>query len=160
MYRQPLCAKETTTWSQPHSENERQQSVNRSGCCIVYNQRAVLQRLPIIEVSAAFSGNIVNGDVTAPENDRQQSVNRASTERPQSINRVSTERQQSWVLHLVQSKGFATAFTHNRGFGSLYAQKRQQHGHSPILIMSVNRASTNLGFASCIIQGLCYGICP
>jgi len=49
---------------------------------------------------------IVNVDVAAPENECQQSVNRASTQRQQSVNRVSTI----------------------------------------------------LGVASCVIQGLCYGI--
>jgi len=111
-YRQPLCSKEQATWSQPHCENERQQSVNDFRCCILYNPRAVLWHLCIIEVLAAFIGNIVNVDVAAPENEHQQSVNRASTERQQSVNRASTERQhsvkrasterqQSWVLHLV-----------------------------------------------------------
>jgi len=96
-----MC-KATATWSQLHSENERQQSVNGFGCCILYNPRAVLRHLPIIEVLAAFIlGNIMNVDVNAPENERQQSVNRESTERQQSVRRASTERQQSWVVHLV-----------------------------------------------------------
>jgi len=55
----------------------------------------MLLLLPIIEVSAASIDNIVNVDVAAPEHERQQSVNRASTERQQSVNRASTECQQS-----------------------------------------------------------------
>jgi len=41
------------------SHNERQQSVNDLLYCIVYNPRAVLRHLPIIEVLAAFIGNLV-----------------------------------------------------------------------------------------------------
>jgi len=95
MYRQPLCGQATATWSQPHSENKRQQSVNGSGCCILYDPRAVLQHLPIIDVLAACIRNIVNVDVAAPDNDRQQSINRMSTEHQQSVNRASTEHQRS-----------------------------------------------------------------
>jgi len=83
------------TWSQPQSENERQQSVNDFVCCILYHPRALLWHLSTITVLAAFMGKIVNVDVASPDNERQQSVNRASTERQQSVNRASTERQQS-----------------------------------------------------------------
>ena len=101
MYRQPLCTEEKVTWSQPHSQNERQQSINDFGCCILYNPRAMLRLLPIFEVLAAFIGNIVNVDVASPENESQQSLNRVSTERQQSFKRASTERQRFWVLHVV-----------------------------------------------------------
>ena len=47
---------------------------------------------------------------------------------------------------------------HNQRIGSLYGQKTERHGHSPILKMSINRASTIVGVASCIIQGMCYGV--
>jgi len=67
----------------------------------LYDPRAMLLVLPIIEVLAAFIGNTVYVDVASPDNEHQRSVNTASTERQQSINRASTERQQSWVLHLV-----------------------------------------------------------
>jgi len=56
---------------------------------------AVLQHLSIIEVLAAFTGNIVCVNTATPPNERQQSVNRASRERQQSINTTSTECQQS-----------------------------------------------------------------
>jgi len=111
MYWQPLWANEIATWSQPQSENERQQSVNDFVCCILYNSMAVLQHLTIIEVLAAFTGNIVFVDTATRQNERQHSVNRASTERQQSINRVSTQHHHSvnrvstecqrfWALHL------------------------------------------------------------
>jgi len=58
---------------------ERQQSVNEFGCGILYNPRALLRHLPIIEVLAVCIGNIRNVDVATPENERQQRVNRAST---------------------------------------------------------------------------------
>jgi hypothetical protein len=55
----------------------------------------VLRHLPIIEVFAAFIGNIVCVNSATPQTERQQSFNRVSTERQQSVNRASTERQQS-----------------------------------------------------------------
>jgi len=73
----------------------------------------MLRLLPIIEVLVTFIGNTVHVDVASPENERQQSINTASTEHQQSINRALTECQQSWVLYLVKSKGCAMAFTHN-----------------------------------------------
>jgi len=95
--------------------------------------------------------------VNRASTEHQQSVNRASTEHEQSINRASTERQQSWVLHHVKSKDYAPAYTDNKHISSFYAQKRNRHGHNPIVKMSVNKASTISGVASCIIQGLCCG---
>jgi hypothetical protein len=95
MYWQPFCANAIVTWSQQLSENDRQQSVNDFVCCILYDPRAVVRHLSIIEVLAAFIGNIVFVDTVTPQNHRQQSVNTASTERQQSINTVSTECQQS-----------------------------------------------------------------
>jgi hypothetical protein len=96
----------------------------------LYNPRAVLWHLPIIEVLAAFIGNIVSVDTATPQNERQQSVNRASTERQQSVSRASTEHPQN--VNRASTQG-------------------QQ---------SVNRMSTIFGVASYIIQGLCYGIYP
>jgi hypothetical protein len=83
----------------------------------MYNPRDVLWHLPIIEVLAAFIGNIVCVDTATPQNELQHRINTASTQRQQSINRASTQCQQS-----------------------------------------ANRASMILGVASCIIQGLRYGI--
>jgi hypothetical protein len=95
MYWQPFCANVIVTWSQHLSENERQQGINDFVCCILYNPRAVLQHLSIIVVLAAFINNIVFVDAVTLQNERQPSVNAASTERQQSINTVSTECQQS-----------------------------------------------------------------
>jgi hypothetical protein len=61
----------------------------------LYNTRAVLQLLPIIEVLASFVGTKVNVDVATHNNQYQQRVNTASTEGQQSVNRGSTERQPS-----------------------------------------------------------------
>jgi hypothetical protein len=83
------------TWLQHLVENERQQSVNDFVCCILYNPTAVLRHLSIIEVLAAFIRNIVCVDTIAPQNERQQSVNSASTEHQQSVDRASTKCQQS-----------------------------------------------------------------
>ena len=148
------------TWEQPHSENEHWWSVNDFGCCISYNPRAMLWLIPIIEILAVIIGNTIYLDVASAENQRQQSVNTASTERQQTINWASTEGQQSWVLHLVWSKDYARAMTHDQRIGSIYAQKRHQDFYSPTVNISINRASTISGVVSCIIQGLFYGFYP
>jgi len=159
-YWQPFCANEIVTRLQHLSENERQQIVNDFVCCILYNPRAVLQHLSIIEVLSAFIGNIVIVNTITPRNERQQSVNTASTERQQSMNTESTECQRLWVLHHVYSKGSATAYVHNQRIGSRSVQMRSWYGHCTCLKMSVKRASMILCVASCIVQGLCYGIYP
>ena len=105
-YWQPFCANEIVTTLQQLSGNERQQSVNDFVFCILYNPRAVLQHLFIIELLAVCIGTIVCVNTATPQNERQKSINRASTPRQQSVNRVSMI----------------------------------------------------VGVASCIIQGLCYGI--
>jgi len=94
-YWQPFCANAIVIWSLHLSENERQQSVNDFMCCILYSPRAVLWHLSIIEVLAAFIGNIMFVDTVTPQNERQQSVNTPSKEHQQSMNTVSTECQQS-----------------------------------------------------------------
>jgi len=88
------------SWSQLLSENEYQWNVNKFVCYIMYNPRAVIWYLSIIEVLAAFIGNIVLVDIVTPQNECQQSVDTAPTECQQSIDAVSTERQQFCVLHL------------------------------------------------------------
>jgi hypothetical protein len=50
----------------------------------------MLWLLPIIKLFGAFISNIVNVSVSAPKNNRQQSINRASTEHQQSVSRAST----------------------------------------------------------------------
>ena len=55
----------------------------------------MLRHLPIIEVLAAFIGDIVCVDTATAQAEHQQSVNRASIEHQQSINTASTECQQS-----------------------------------------------------------------
>jgi len=92
---QPFFANEIVARLQHLSENERQQSVNDFVYCILYNPRAVLQHLFIIEVLAAFIGNIGIVNTVTPRNERQPSVNTVSTERKQSMNTESTECQQS-----------------------------------------------------------------
>jgi len=56
-------------------QNERQQSVNYFGHCILYNPMAMLQLVPIIEVLAAFIDNMVNVDVATSKNEHQQCIN-------------------------------------------------------------------------------------
>jgi len=94
-YWQSFCANAIMTRLQHLSPNERQQSVNDFVCCILYNPRAVLQHLSIIEVLAAFIGIIVIVNTITPRNERQPSVNAASTERQRSMNTESTECQPS-----------------------------------------------------------------
>jgi len=163
-YWQPFCANEIVTRLQHLSENERQQSVNDFVCCILYNPRAVLQHLSIIEVLAAIIGNIVIFNTVTPRNERQLSVNPVSTERQQSMNTESTECQQSvnafgcCIMYIPKSS--ATVYVHNQRIGSRSVQMRSWYGHSTCLKMSVNRASMILCVASCIVQGLCDGIYP
>jgi len=59
MYWHPFWAKAIAKWSLPQSENERQQSINDFMGCIFRNPNAVLRHLSIIEVLAAFTGNIM-----------------------------------------------------------------------------------------------------
>ena len=77
------------------ASTEHQLSINNFGCCILYEPRAVLLHLPIIEVLVACIGNIVCVDTATPQIERQHSVNRTSTERRQSINPAWTDCQQS-----------------------------------------------------------------
>jgi len=146
------------TWAHPQSENERQHSVNNFGCCILYDPRAVIQHLSIIEILTALIGNIVCVDTATPQTEHQQIVNRLSTEHQHSVNRLSTECQQFWVLDHVKSKCSAMGCTHNQRIGMRSGQKWSQNSHCPSLKMIVNRASTILWVASCVIQMLCYGI--
>jgi hypothetical protein len=144
---------------------ECQQSVNAFGCCILYNPRELLRHRPIINVLAAVLCKCDSDMVTAPvwkwaSTECLHSLNRASTEHQHSVNWVSTECECFWVLHYVYSKGSATAYVHNQHIGSRYVQMRSWHCHSTCLKLSVNRASTIFCVASCIIQGLCYGIYP
>jgi len=90
----------------------------------------------------------------------QHNINRASTEHQHSVNWVSTECQHFWVLHQVYSKGSATAYVDTQRIRSRSVQMRSWHGHSTCLSISANRPSTIFWVASCIIQGLCYGIYP
>jgi len=59
---------------------EHQQSPNTSGCCILYNPKAVVRLLPVIKVLATVADIMVNLVVATPNNERQQCVNPASTE--------------------------------------------------------------------------------
>jgi hypothetical protein len=95
MYWQQFCASEIVTRLQHLSENEHQQRVNDFVCSILYSRRAVLWHFYIIEVLAAFIGNIMFINTVTPQNECQQSVNTPSTEHQQSMNTVSTECQQS-----------------------------------------------------------------
>jgi len=136
------------------ASTERQQSINYLSYCILYNPRAKLWHLPIINILAAFVGKREGDMVTAPV-----------------WKWASTERQRFCVLHLVSYKGCATAFIHNRSIGHLLGKivnvnvtspdnERQQSVNraSTEHQQSINRASTILGVASCMIQRLCYSI--
>jgi len=110
------------TWSQPHSENERQQSVNDFVCCTMYNPRAALRHLSIIEVLAAFIGNMVCVDAATPQ---------ASMEPPQCL-----------VLSIRSLVSDLLAAIHNQCIANHYVQKSKWHGQGAILTISVNSAST------------------
>ena len=110
---------------------ECQQSVNKFGSCILYNPRALLRYIPIINVLAAVMCKRDPNMVSAPV-----------------WKWASTEHQRFCVLHLVWSKGCATAVTHNRCNGSIYRQYRvcrycyTRKSASTDRRKSVNRAST------------------
>ena len=87
------------------ASTERQQTVNHFGCCILYNPRALLRHIPIINVLTAFM-NTSNRDMVTAQIGKW----------------ASTESLHFRVLHLVWSKGCATACTHNRSIGSLDRQ--------------------------------------
>jgi len=141
------------------ASTERQQSVNRAS---TERQQSVNSASTERQQSVNRASTERQQSVNRVSTERQQSINTASTQRPHSINRVSTECQRFWVLHLVQSKGCAMEFTHNRSIGHLYGNIVQVDIAIPKnhCQQSLNRASTILGIASCIIQGLSYGIYP
>ena len=87
------------------TSSECQQSVNDFGYWILYNPRAVLRQISIINVLAAFQCKSDHNMVEALL-----------------WIWASTERQQVSVLRHVQSKGCAMVFIHNRSIGSLYRQ--------------------------------------
>jgi len=120
----------------------------------------VIWHLSIIEVLAAFIGNILCVDTATPQTECQQSVNRLSTEHRHNVNGLSTECQRFWVLDHVKSKYSGMACTDNQGICIRSGQKRTRNVHCPSPKMSVNRASTILWVASCVMQTLCYGIYP
>jgi len=120
----------------------------------------VIRHLSIIEVLAAFIGTIVFVDTATPQTEHQQSVNRLSTEHRHSVNGLSTECQRLWVLDHARSKCSAMECANNQRIGIRSGQQRSRNGHCPSLKMSVNRESTILWVASCVIQTLYYGIYP
>jgi hypothetical protein len=69
---------------------ESQQSMNHSCCSIVNQPRPVLQLSLLIKVLAVLIRNIVNVDVTTPNNELQKSIQRASTQGQQRVNKVAT----------------------------------------------------------------------
>jgi hypothetical protein len=87
------------------ASTERQQSVNNLGCCILYDSRAVLRHLPIINILATFVHKTESDTVTAPI-----------------WKWASTEHQRFWVLHLVSPRGCSMAVIHNRSIGRLSRQ--------------------------------------
>jgi len=87
---------------------------------------------------------MVNVDVTTPKNERQQSVNDF----------------EYWILHnamavvwLLSIIKVLAAFIGNMVTVDVATPENERQ-------QSVNRASTILGVASCMVQGLCYGIYP
>jgi len=72
---------------------------------------------------------------------------------------ASMERKRFVVLDVRSLHSDLASVMHNRCIGSIYRQKREQHGHCPIQRMSVNRESMICGFVSTVITqwfGCCY----
>jgi hypothetical protein len=55
------------TWSRHLSESEHEWSVQDFVCSILYNPRAVLRHLPMIQAVAAFIGNMVCVNAATPQ---------------------------------------------------------------------------------------------
>ena len=108
----------------------------------------------------------LNMSINRASTERQQSVNRASTERQQSVNTASTECHQTVnnfgccilcnprvvLWHLFMIEVLATCLGNMVRVDIATPNNERQQSHS--------RALTILGIASCIIQGLSYGIYP
>jgi hypothetical protein len=85
-------------------------------------------------VLAAFFGKIMNNTVTAPF-----------------WKWASMECQRFLVLYVRKLKRDLATAVHNQRTGSLLWQNNKQHGHCPILKLSVNGASTIFACVSCVI---------
>jgi len=89
-------------------------------------------------------GNIINVDVAAPEDERQQSIH--------NVGCCTSYEPRGMLWLLLISEELATIIGNMVIFDLASPENQRQ--------LSVNRASTLLGVASCMIQGLCYGIYP
>jgi len=99
----PECQQRVNTAS-----TECKQSVNDFRCCIVYNPKAVLWHLPIIEYWPPL------WEIWS------QSI---SLHLEMSVNRASIQGQRLWALHREKSKGYATAYTHSRSLAAFICNK-------------------------------------
>jgi len=115
-------------------QNERQRSVNDLWYCKYGNYTVIWSLLCITEVLAAVIGNRDSNTVTAPYREW-----------------ASTEPQWFVVFQVRYLHSDLVTVRHNRSIASFYMQKRQQQGHSPILRMNVNGASTICGFVSMVV---------
>jgi len=100
----------------------------------------MVQLLPIIKVVAALIAFMVKVVVGTPKNERQQSINRMSTEHQHSAN--------NFWSSVSQLGSDSLTVIHTQPTGNLYREQRQRHGNSHSLKKSVTRVSTILGVAS------------
>jgi hypothetical protein len=134
---------------------EYKQSVDNFGGCIWYHPRPELRLLCIIKVLAASIGNLFNVVATTWQDERQQSVKTASTEHQHRINDFGyciVYNPWAVLLHLPIIEVLAVC-RGNMVMVNLTTPENERQ-------QSINRASTILGVASCIIQGPCYDIYP
>jgi hypothetical protein len=104
-----------------------QQSVNNCQHCNYYILRTMLLHLPIIEVLPTYMGNMLSIDAATPTNERQQTINRGSTDHQLSFTIVSTEHPRFSLLHFVYSECYCTTFTHNRSIISKNSSLSQHY---------------------------------
>jgi len=71
----------------------------------------------------------------------------------------STEHQQLLVMYPGYSQGQLVADSHIQSIGCLYRKKRKRMVPGPILIISINGASTTVGLASWLITAWCGCYC-
>jgi hypothetical protein len=134
--------------------------------CILCNPQAVLRHLSIIEVLAAFTGTIIWVDTATPPNERQQSVNDfvcCTLYNPITVLRHLSiiEVLAAVIGNIVCVDTVAPQNERQQSLNSASTQHQQSVNRASTKCQqSVNRVSTLLGVASCIIQGLCYGIDP
>lgn len=127
----------------PHPRNQHQWCVTNFLSRMIDHPRAVQQHESIINIFASFLGNNAGDHSTT------------ATKKF-----ASMERQWVVIHHLKSSNGCAKALTRNQCIGNQSRQKPYLNHRFSILKWILNRASTVVGHATSIINGLCNCVNP